>query len=135
MEVHAVEPTAVNLPHARSLIIVKKTSTTNGTTEPTTSFYLSSLPPSKGASVFATLIRGHWGGSEIRNHWVRDALWQEDKTRSKNWNINANLAVLRVALIGLRADLEETTEWPRFFEQCQHSSVKPYQLVCNHRLK
>jgi predicted transposase YbfD/YdcC len=54
--------------------------------------YLSSLIP-QSATRFARLVRGHWGGAEIRNHWVCDALFEEDSTRSKN--LNANLAVLR----------------------------------------
>ena len=41
------------------------------------------------------LIRNHWGGIEIRNHWRKDACLMEDKTRSKNPNIVASLAMLR----------------------------------------
>ncbi len=41
------------------------------------------------------LIRNHWGGIEIRNHWRKDACLLEDKTRSKKPNIVASLAMLR----------------------------------------
>ena len=44
------------------------------------------------------LIRGHWGGIEIRNHWRKDACLFEDKTRSRNPNIVASLALLRNCL-------------------------------------
>jgi predicted transposase YbfD/YdcC len=50
------------------------------------------------------LIRGHWGGVENRNHWRRDALWGEDKTRSCNSNLVANLALVRSALFRLIND-------------------------------
>lgn len=30
----------------------------------------------------AAAIQGQWGGSEMRNPWVRDALWAEDRTGS-----------------------------------------------------
>jgi hypothetical protein len=29
------------------------------------------------------LVHGHWGGCEIRNHWVRDAQFEEDDILSK----------------------------------------------------
>ncbi len=44
-------------------------------------------------------IRGHWAGVEIRNHWKKDAILQEDKTRSRNPNIVGALALLRAALL------------------------------------
>jgi len=47
------------------------------------------------------LIRDHWGGVENRHHWRRDALWGEDRTRSPNPNVVANLALLRSALTRL----------------------------------
>lgn len=40
-------------------------------------------------------IRDHWGGCEIRNHWRKDACLFEDKTRSRNPNLVANLMLLR----------------------------------------
>ncbi|MCC5023982.1 MAG: hypothetical protein J6386_14875 [Candidatus Synoicihabitans palmerolidicus] len=56
------------------------------------------------------LIRGHWGGVEIRNHWRRDACWREDHSRTRNVNAPlANLALLRSVLL-------------RVFESCQHST-------------
>jgi hypothetical protein len=47
--------------------------------------------------------RGHCNGSESNNHWRRDALFEEGKTRSKNSRINANLAILRAILIALKS--------------------------------
>lgn len=43
------------------------------------------------------LIRGHWAGVENRNHWRRDAIGDEDGTRSRKPNIVGNLALLRSA--------------------------------------
>jgi hypothetical protein len=136
IKVFAVEPTAVLIPYVRSLVVVEKISTAHTGAEQTVSFYLSSRVPCQGcAQGFAAAIRGHWGGCEIRNHWIRDALWGEDKTRSKNWHINANLAILRATLIGLRAALADPTPWPEYFERCQRYPSIAYQLVSNHRLK
>ena len=92
------------------------------------SYFLGSRLPGP-AEHFAQLIRGHWGGCEIRNHWVRDALWEEDKTRSGNWALNACLAIMRVALISVRFRQHVTLSWPRIFEQCAHSTVKAMSLI------
>jgi hypothetical protein len=50
-------------------------------------------------SEWQDLVRGHWAGVEIRNHWRRDALWGEDRGRLRNPKALANLALLRSALL------------------------------------
>ena len=113
----------------RSLIVVRKTSSTAARPdEETTSYYVSSRRPGPAAE-FAGHIRGHWGGCEIRNHWVRDALWAEDRTRSRNWNLNASLALLRATLIALRAQTAAHLNWPVLFERCAHKPSFTFQLV------
>jgi len=98
------------------------------------SYFLGSRLPGP-AQPFADLIRGHWGGCEIRNHWVRDALWGEDKTLSGNWALNACLAILRVALISLRFRQGVTLSWPRVFEKCAHSTVPAISLINGKSIK
>ena len=100
----------------------------------TVSYYLSSLKP-QSAARFARLVRGHWGGCEIRNHWVRDALFEEDATRSKNLNLNGNLAVLRCALIALKTRHANHLSWPTVFELSGLRPAIPYNLVCNNAFK
>lgn len=81
-----------------SEITVKKTGKT--TTE--TRYYLSSLAPQERTpEQWQQLIRGHWGGVEIRNHWRRDAVWGEDRSRTRDATALANLALLRNALFAL----------------------------------
>lgn len=123
----------------RSLVVITKQtwSTSPGTgkeSEETVSHYLSSLIP-QSAARFARLVRGHWGGCEIRNHWVRDALFEEDATRSKNLNLNGNLAVLRCAVIALKARHANHLSWPTIFELSGLRPAIPYSLVCNNALK
>ena len=60
---------------------------------------------------------------------MRDALWAEDRTRSKNWNLNANLAVLRTGLIALRAQRAAHLSWPALFELAAHQPAFPFRLV------
>ncbi len=119
----------MNLPFVRSLIVVHKTSSQLAQPDDTpTSYYLSSRLPGPAES-FAQHIRGHWRGSEIRNHWVRDALWGEDQTRSKNWNLNANLAILRAGLLGLVAYREITLSWPALFEVVAFQPSYAFRLI------
>lgn len=126
----------------RSLVVVtKRTRSTNPdaseadkTAEETVSHYISTLAP-QSAPRFAQLVRGHWGGCEIRNHWVRDALFEEDKTRSKNQNLNGNLAVLRCALIALKSRLAPQASWPTIFELSGMKITVPYNMICNNTFK
>lgn len=65
-------------------------------------YYLSSaLPEEYRPEQWLDLIRGHWGGVENRNHWKRDALMGEDRSRSRNAHLLANLALIRNALLAI----------------------------------
>src|SRR5258706_11786010 len=96
-----------DFPYARSLIMVRNCRTVKKTARTTTEphYYLSSVPPDHyKPSEWLNLIRGHWAGVEIRNHWRRDALMGEDGSRSRNPNLLANLALMRSALLSLLAE-------------------------------
>ena len=93
---------------------VKKTGQT--TTE--AHYYLSSaLPHQYSPAQWLGLIRGHWGGVEIRNHWRRDALMGEDGSRSRNPSLLANLALLRSVLLALLAEHFPDRPLPQIREQ------------------
>lgn len=98
----------------RSEITVKKTGKT--TTE--TRYYLSSLEPqARTPEQWQQLIRGHWGGIEIRNHWRRDAVWGEDRSRTRNAAALANLALLRNALFALLPEHYPQVSHPEIHER------------------
>ena len=145
----------MGLPHIRTLVVrekvVKKTAkkrfkVTAGKAaaaeaadeeekeEDPVSYFLGTRLPGP-AEPFAKLIRGHWGGCEIRNHGTRDVQWEEDKTRSGNWALNASLAILRVALISVKFRQGVTLSWPRIFEQCGHSTVPAMSLINGKSIK
>lgn len=151
----------MGLPHIRTLVVREKTVTKTarkrfkvsvgkaaGTPAPTdatapgvedpgedpVSYFLGTRLPGPAES-FAQLIRGHWGGCEIRNHGTRDVQWEEDKTRSGNWALNASLAILRVALISVKFRQGVTLSWPRIFEQCAHSTVSAMSLINGKSIK
>ena len=98
----------------RSERTVKKTGHT--TTE--SRYYLSSaLPGDHSPRQWLEFIRGHWGGVEIRNHWRRDALMGEDRSRSRHPNLLANLALIRNALLRVLARDLETQSLPQLRER------------------
>jgi len=99
-----LDPLAADFPFARSLIVVRseRTVKATGQTSHDTRFYLSSAEPGeRSPAQWQALVRGHWAGVEIRNHWQRDVFWGEDRSRSRNPNALANLALLRSALLTL----------------------------------
>jgi predicted transposase YbfD/YdcC len=80
-------------------------------------FYLSSAPPEQyQPERWLELIRGHWGGVEIRNHWRRDALMGEDRSRSRNAQLLANLALIRSAILKVLAEHLNGRSLPEFRE-------------------
>ncbi len=136
IKVYPFEPLEAGLPGARSLVVIERTTTFEQNEEPTIAFYITSHSPSLGcAARFGELARGHWGGCEIRNHWVRDSCMREDKTRSKNYNLNCNLSALRVCLVALKADLHPDPSWPELQERCQHDPQIPFRALLKHCAK
>jgi predicted transposase YbfD/YdcC len=98
----AVEPLTLDFPYARTIVVVRSErilkKTGQGTQE--SRYYLSNrLPEEHTSEQWLSLIRGHWAGVENRNHWRRDALMGEDRSRSRNPNLLANLALIRNVLL------------------------------------
>lgn len=95
---------------------IKKT----GASSSESRYYLSSVAPEQySPKQWLELICGHWGGVEIRNHWRRDALMGEDRSRSRNPNLLANLALIRSALLCVLADQFPSQPQPEIREYLQ----------------
>ena len=116
---------------------MRRTNAARGDPEPELAYYHSdqSLEDRPNAAYFAALARGHWTGSEIRNHWVRDSQMFEDRTRIRDHNINANLATLRCCLLAIKAYRLGHLSWPQVIETAQIDQAFAYQLIANYRLK
>jgi predicted transposase YbfD/YdcC len=130
--VEAIEPTAIAWPYARSLLCVQSSRGSKHTPgTPERRYYLSSFEPQeRDPAAWARLIRNHWGGVEIRNHWRKDACWGEDRTRSRNPNIVGALALLRNGLLALVTEhLDTYGSMPAFFEACQHRPSFALRLI------
>ena len=93
---------------------VKKTG--QSTTE--SHYYLSSASPEHySAQQWLHLIRGHWAGVEIRNHWRRDVIFGEDQSRSRAPNLLANMALIRNALLAVLAEHFPDESSPELLEK------------------
>ena len=93
---------AADFPFARSLVVVRsrRTEKRSGRTTEETRYYVSSLEPEDlTPKQWHQLIRDHWAGVENRNHWRRDALMGEDRSRSQNRSLLTNLALIRNGLL------------------------------------
>ena len=129
-------PGQADYPGLRSLVLIDKTTVRkrDGKVSEEQRAYASSMrPEEKSPAQLLGLIRGHWGGVEIRNHWRRDACWREDRTRTRNPNALANLALLRSALLRVCATHWPDLSLPRVFESCQHSLPNALRALASAR--
>ncbi len=65
-----------------------------------TAFYVSSLPPTTKASVFAKGIRGHWS-IENSLHYTKDVTFNEDKSKITKGNSPQNMSIIRNITINI----------------------------------
>jgi predicted transposase YbfD/YdcC len=110
----------------RSQRTIKKT----GATSTESRYYLSSaLVQQYTPAAWHQLIRGHWAGVEIRNHWRRDVLMGEDRSRSRKANLLANLALIRNALLyGLAQEFQKSSQ-PQIREALQSNPDRCLALI------
>ena len=123
-----------DFPYARSLIVLRNTrcikKTNQSTTEP--HYYLSSaLPEQYRPAQWLGLVRGHWAGVEIRNHWRRDVIFGEDGSCSRNPNLLANLGLIRNALLALLAQNFPDTASPVLVEEFGRKTNQSLRILCS----
>jgi predicted transposase YbfD/YdcC len=127
----AVEPTNVGFPHVQTVIKVRRKSSAAAKGQgPEIRYYVSSIPvQTYTAKRWLNLIRGHWGGIEIRNHWRKDACLFEDKTRSRNPKLVATLAMLRNALLFFFSEQQIHSTLTGFVESVAADPSKAYSML------
>ena len=119
MHAFASEPLTADFPFARALIVLRSQRTVKKTGTSTTEsrYYLSSARHQHDLPArWLGLIGGHWGGVEIRNHWRRDVLMGEDRSRSRPPNLLANLALMRNARLSILSPHLQAVSLPAFRE-------------------
>jgi hypothetical protein len=108
----------------------QRTIKNTGATSTESRYYLSSaLPEQYTRAGWLQLICGHWAGVEIRNHWRRDVLMGEDRSRSRNANLLANLALIRNALLHGLAQQFENNSQPEIRERLQSNPDRCLALI------
>ena len=132
MHAFDLEALSADFPYARSLIVVRSQRTIKksgqGSTE--SRYYLSSaMAEEYTPRQWLELIRGHWGGVEIRNHWRRDALMGEDRSRSRNARLLANLALIRNVLLQVISDRLDQQSLPQLRESLHSSPARCLDLL------
>lgn len=129
MHAFAIEALTADFPFARTVIVVRSERTVKktGVSSTESRYYLSSAPSQQYQSLdWLKLIRGHWGGVEVRNHWRRDASMGEDDSRSRNPTLLANVALIRNALLQILAEHLQEQSLPQFKE---HLQARPDQCL------
>lgn len=127
-----LEAFAVEFPFARSVIVVRSSTTykKTGETKLETRYYLSSAEPADYTPAqWHLLVRGHWGGVEIRNHWRRDAIWREDRSRTRHARALANLALLRNALFALLPEHYPGISHPEIHERLHSHPAAALRVI------
>jgi len=117
-----VRPDSFGFPHARQVVALtaERTIKRTGETSVETRYHVTSRPAQDASPrALLTAIRDHWAGIENRSHWRRDALWGEDRCRSRRANIAANLALLRL-ILWQRICRDGDTHLPGWFERVAH---------------
>lgn len=123
-----------DFPFARSLIVLRNTRLIKKTNQSTTEshYYLSSaLSEQYRPSQWLALIRGHWAGVEVRNHWQRDVLFGEDGSRSRHANLLANMALIRNALLALLAEHFPEMSGPSIIEELSRNTNQSLRILCD----
>ena len=82
----------------QSVIRVTRSGERDGTPYRTLSYYFSSLPPK--SERIAKVIRGHWQ-VENRLHWVKDVIFDEDKSPQRAGNAPINLSIIKTWVLSV----------------------------------
>lgn len=120
----------VGFPHIQTVIKIWRESTAYKTDEKEICYYLSSEPfDRRTPEQWLNLVRGHWGGVEIRNHWRKDACLLEDKTRSRNPTLVGALAMLRNVLLFTHKEQDTHATLPGFVEEIAADKNKAFSML------
>ena len=120
----------VGFPYIQTVVKIWRESTAYKTKEKEICYYLSSEPfDRRSPEQWLELVRGHWGGVEIRNHWRKDAILLEDKTRSRNPTIVGALAMLRNILLFMHKEQDSHETLPGFVEEIAANGNQPFSML------
>lgn len=130
----AVDGMEMDFPFARSVVVVRsrRTLKKDGSTTQETRAYVSSLEPAERTDLqWHQLIRGHWAGVENRNHWRRDALFGEDRSRSRQVGLLTNLALIRTSLLRVIGRKFPSQSLPSLFDRLKADPRAAFHAIAS----
>lgn len=120
----------VDFPHVYTVVKVWRNSSASKTGDAEIAYYVSSRKIDyRSPEQWLQFIRNHWGGCEIRNHWLKDAVLLEDKTRSRNPNIVASCALIRNLALFFFHQQEQFSNFAGFTEANAADSNRTYSMI------
>lgn len=100
LQVIAKVGTGIAFPHARQVLRIHRTRRSGAKAEHKVLYAVTSLPDElAGPARLAALVRGHWG-IENKIHWVRDVVYDEDRSQVRTGTLPRAMATLRNIAIG-----------------------------------
>lgn len=119
-------------PYAKTLIVVERHREilSKDSESDDEGYYLSSLShDSHTPEEWLMQIRGHWAGVENRNHWRKDAIWNEDRMIIRNPVICANLGILRNACFLALEKYEKLPNLERLKQICGNRPNIAWKII------
>jgi predicted transposase YbfD/YdcC len=116
----------LNWPGVQQVCEVTRERTIKGKKSFEVVYYITSLSPSKAnAEDLLAMIRNHWGVIENGLHYLRDTLYEEDKSTIRTGHSAQNLAALRNTTLNIMRNLKVTA----FAKTLREFSRQPLRLV------
>jgi predicted transposase YbfD/YdcC len=98
----AAAPEVLDFPHALQVAQLRRTRTTNGKKSVELVYIITSMAATDASPTqIATWVQGHWG-IENKLHWLRDVVYDEDRSTVRTANAPRVMATLRSTAISLR---------------------------------
>jgi len=97
----AAAPQILDFPHAVQVAQLRRTRTINATKSVELVYIITSMTAVQASPTqIATWVQGHWG-IENKLHWVRDVVYDEDRSTVRTANAPRVMATLRSTAISL----------------------------------
>lgn len=121
----------MDFPHVQTVIrVIRQSTAAKSLKDRMPGYYVSSAASDRySPEQWLSIIRNHWGGIEIRNHWRKDACLLEDKTRSRNPNTVAAMAMLRNCCLFFLNEDPHTSNLNAFTEAIAADHSKALRLL------
>ena len=124
----AAAPQLLDFPHAMQVAQLRRTATRQGKKSVEVVYVITSMPSAEASPAqIATWVQGHWG-IENKLHWVRDVVFDEDRSTVRTGNAPRVMATLRSTAISVLR-LAGITDIARATRHHARDANRPAQLL------